>query len=205
MKTAAIGSRRTPSFSQTHGDRESFEPRAVSQKDGMPPRKGKEPLTRNKWACWRKNCLVKQLPEDPTSNVFYDLGNSVLRSGYDFVRETTNQTGRVIGSVFHSPYGGAAAVDYFTANHTGTPYNWTGASPAGLPNLAANGSRTDTPHSGSADLVFLAAGAAAGAAAAAAAAWGAYGLYEYMTQPPPPQAPPIAEVVPLNSMPGTWV
>jgi hypothetical protein len=147
-----------------------------------------DPPTGNAYRCWRKICNLYRRPSGDYT---------FAKSGYDFATGAANYTRNAVGRVLSSPYGGAAALDYVSGNHTVTPDNHTGASTAGLSNLSTNASGAGSTGLSPAQLAAL----FGGVATVPAAAYGLYRGYGYMTRQPPLQMPPIPEVVPLNPMP----
>jgi hypothetical protein len=79
------------------------------------------------------------LYQDGNRYIFAKSGNVMGQSAYDFAAGAANYTKNAIGGVLSSPYGGAAALDYFTGDTTATSHNHTGAS-SRLTNLSANAS-----------------------------------------------------------------
>jgi hypothetical protein len=201
MSAVTGRSRSVPPSYQAHGASERFERQAG-------PRRGwtggkNDPPTGNINRCWKKICTVQER-RDPKGNfigyLFTNVGNSLIQSGYDFAADTTNYTRNAVGGFLSSPYG-AAALDYSFGNHSGTPYNQTGASPAGLTNLTANTLRAGSTGWSPAELALL----IGGAATLPVLTYVGYRTHQYATKPGSRQEPPIAEAVPLNTMPVTRV
>jgi hypothetical protein len=185
MSVAAVRSQSTSPSSETQRVPERFERQAGRSRT--------DPPTGNVWRCYWKIC---KLYEDGNRYVFAKSGNAMGQSAYDFAAGAANYTKSAIRDVLSSPYGGAAALDYFAGNNTATSHNHTGASP-GLTNVSASASGPGSTGLSPAQLAAL----FGGVAIVPAVAYGLYHGYGYMTRQPSPQVPPIPEAVPLNPMP----